>query len=127
MFTTLPPPLLSINGAHACVHRNGPVRLVASTRVQSSTVVSRIGLNTAMPALFTSASRRPKRRSTCAMAASTSAGWDTSHTMDRTSVGAARLAVVVASVVASMSRRATASPEARNFRAIASPSRARRR
>ena len=36
MLTTAPPPPSRINGAAACVHRNGPVRLTASTRDQSS-------------------------------------------------------------------------------------------
>ena len=34
--TIAPPPLSRISGAAACVHRNGPVRLTASTRDQSS-------------------------------------------------------------------------------------------
>ena len=48
-------------GAAAWVHRNGPVRLTARMRLQSSSEVSSIGLKTAMPALLTSASIRPKR------------------------------------------------------------------
>ena len=45
----------------AGVARNGPVRLTAITRCHSSSVVSSSGLNTAVPALLTSASSRPKR------------------------------------------------------------------
>ena len=61
MLTTAPPPCSRIRGAAALVHRNGPVRLTASTRLQSSSVVSSNGVNTAIPALLTNASSRPKR------------------------------------------------------------------
>ena len=63
MLTILPAPsaVRSITGAQACVQKKGPVRLVAITSFQSSAVVWRIGLKTAMPALLMSASMRPKR------------------------------------------------------------------
>ena len=64
MLTTAPPPFASITGAQAWVQRNGPVRLTAITRAHSSWVVSRSGLKTAIPALLTSASMRPKRAAT---------------------------------------------------------------
>src|ERR1700730_10277249 len=67
MLTTAPPPCSRNKGAAALVQRNGPVRLTSSTRLQSSSEVSSSGANTATPALLTSASSRPNRRSIQAM------------------------------------------------------------
>ncbi len=50
-----------ISGTQALVSRNGPVRLTSIVRWNSASEVSSAGLNTATPALFTSASSVPKR------------------------------------------------------------------
>ena len=71
MLTMAPPPLSRITGTAAWVQRNGPVRLTASVRAQSSGVVSSSGLKIAMPALLTSASSRSKRAATDATARAT--------------------------------------------------------
>ena len=68
MLTIAPPPCSRIKGTAALVQRNGPVRLTSSTRLQSASEVSSSGANTAIPALLTSASSRPKRRSISANA-----------------------------------------------------------
>ena len=85
-----PPPCSRITGAAALVQRNGPGRLTASTRFQSSSVVSSNGLNTAMPALLTSASSRPKRSLMCAIAACTAALSETSQCSASVLTGSAR-------------------------------------
>ena len=56
-----------------------PVRLTASTRLQSASDVSINGANTATPALLISASSRPKRRSISANAAATALASETSQ------------------------------------------------
>src|SRR5438067_725044 len=62
MLTIAPPPCSRIRGTAALVQMNGPVRLTASTRFQSCSLVPINGANTATPALLTSASSLPKRR-----------------------------------------------------------------
>ena len=121
MFTTLPPPWRSMTGAQACVHRKGPVRLTAITRSHSAAVCSSIGLNTATPALLTSASMRPKRAASAATAASTCAPIATSHSSASVRSGSPSAAVAFASSGASMSSRPTFQPSRRKRRATASP------
>ncbi|MGY4285317.1 hypothetical protein ACVWXO_004537 [Bradyrhizobium sp. LM2.7] len=87
---TMAPPLPSrINGTAALVQRNGPVRLTSSTRRQSASCVSISGANTAIPALLTSASSRPNRRSIVLIA-----GADRGHVRDVASQRQRRLALV---------------------------------
>ena len=69
MLTMAPP--FGISGTDALVSRKGPARFTSMVRWNSASVVSSAGLNTAWPALFTSASSCPKRAFTCAAAAST--------------------------------------------------------
>jgi len=101
----LPPEVLSITGAQAWVSRKGPVRLTASTRSHSACVVSSSGLNTAMPALFTSASIRPKRATVSLTATRTCSASATSHTT--ASVSSPSVASALASSLPSMSSSAT--------------------
>jgi hypothetical protein len=54
MLTTTPLPRSSISGSVARMVRNGPVRFTASTRFQSSSLVSSTVAATPMPATFTS-------------------------------------------------------------------------
>ncbi len=79
MLTMAPWPRWAIHAPKACVQRKAPSRLVASTVRQSSNVVSSTGLNTATPALLTSASTRPRRAITSSAACATCAGSDTSQ------------------------------------------------
>ena len=79
MLTIAPPPCSRIRGAAALVQINGPVRLTCRMRLQSSSEVSSNGANTAMPALLTSASSRPKRALTDAMAFATAFASETSQ------------------------------------------------
>ncbi len=121
MFTTAPPPVSAISGAAACVIRKGPVRFTASTRFHSSAVVSRMGLNTAVPALFTNASSRPKRSRTAAAADAPVAGSATSAGMASVASGRAIAAMAASSSAASMSSSATRHPSARKRRVAARP------
>ena len=89
----------------------------------SSKVVSVSGLKTATPALFTSASIRPKRCAACANAFVTCCGSDTSQVIasTRSPCSRASAAPASASTGASMSTSTAASPRDRNILAIASP------
>ena len=69
MFTIAAP--FGISGTAALTIRNGPVRFTSMVRWNSASVVSSAGLNTAVPALLTSASSAPNSRFTRASAAST--------------------------------------------------------
>jgi hypothetical protein len=79
MLTIAPPPCSRIKGTAALVQMNGPVRLTASTRFQSSSDVCISGANTATPALLTSASSLPKRLATVSIATVTALASDTSQ------------------------------------------------
>ena len=100
MLTTAPPPNSRISGTAALVHRNGPVRLTASTRFQSSSDVSSSGANTAIPALLTSASSRPNRAPTLATASATAPASETSQGSAIVESGFARSATAPCSKVA---------------------------
>ncbi|MET4481924.1 hypothetical protein ABIB66_006485 [Bradyrhizobium sp. F1.13.3] len=97
------------------------MRLTSSTRRQSVSDVSISGANTAMPALLTSASSRPNRRSSIAIAAATAAASETSQV--NASVVSSRPISATArpSSSPSMSSSATRQPSVKNFFAVASP------
>ena len=92
---------------NAWLHRNAPSRLVPSTWRHSANEVSSAGLNTATPALFTSASTRPHLAITAAAASATESGLDTSHGTASTRCGSANAASAAARVAPSLSSRAT--------------------
>src|SRR6266851_2518052 len=121
MLTIAPPPCSRISGAAALVHRNGPVRLTVSTRFQSSSDVSSSGANTATPALLTSASSRPKRRSISAIALATALASETSQCSPSVLPAAASASTLFHNNSPSMSSSATLQPSARNRFATASP------
>jgi hypothetical protein len=54
-----PPPPVRINGAAACMPRNAPVRLTASSAFHRSSEVSAMAVRLMMPALLTRMSSRP--------------------------------------------------------------------
>src|SRR6185295_12449582 len=121
MLTIAPPPCSRIRGAAALVQINGPVRLTCRMRLQSSSEVSRIGANTATPALLISASSRPKRALTDATAFATALASETSQCSSSVWSGSARPATAPRSNSPSMSSSATRQPSARNRLAVASP------
>jgi len=121
MLTMAPPPVSAISGAASCVIRKGPVRLTAMTRFHSASVVSSSGLNTAVPALLTSASSRPKRAVSAAKAASTALGSETSQGSASVASGRPSAATACASSSLSMSSRPTLQPSSRKRREVASP------
>src|SRR6185437_932880 len=90
--TTAPPPCSHIKGTAALVQRNGPVRLTERIRLQSASEVSSKGANTATPALLTSASSRPKRSATRAIALVTAVASQTSQLSASASSGSSRAA-----------------------------------
>jgi len=116
-----PPPCSRIRGTAALVQMNGPVRLTSSTRFQSSSEVSSSGANTAMPALLTSASSRPKRRSISAIALRTAPASETSQCNPSALPGALSAATLFHNISPSISSSATRQPSARNRSATASP------
>jgi hypothetical protein len=95
--------------------------LTASTRLQSSSEVSSSGANTAIPALLTNASRRPKRRFTPAIAAATAAASETSQCSASVASGLASAATAPSSNSRSISSSATRQSSARKRRATANP------
>src|SRR4051794_39740759 len=121
MLTIAPPPCSRISGAAALVQRNGPVRLTASTLLQSSSEVSSSGANTAIPALLTSASSRPNRVPTFAIASVTALASETSQCSPSVSPALASASTLCHNNSPSMSSNATRQPSARNRFATASP------
>ncbi len=121
MLTIAPPPCSRIRGAAALVQINGPVRLTCRMRLQSSSEVSSKGANTAMPALLISASSRPKRALTAAMAFATALASETSQCSSSVLSASASAATAPCSNSPSMSSSATRQPSARNRLAVASP------
>src|SRR3954462_10471144 len=60
VLTIAPPPLASINGISYLRHKKTPRRFTSTTRFQSSTVVSAVGVGgCSTPALLKAKSRRP--------------------------------------------------------------------
>ena len=108
-------------GTAALVQRNGPVRLTARIRFQSSSVVSSSGAKLAMPALLMSASSRPKRCASASMAAFTAPASETSQHSAIASSGRPSAVTASASCLSSMSSSATRQPSFRNRVAVARP------
>src|ERR1700737_1727690 len=121
MLTIAPPPCSRIRGAAALEHRNGPVRFTAMIRLQSASLVSSTGANTATPALLTRASSRPNRSITAAIAAATAAASETSQVIASVLFGSFSAATALACSSPSMSSSATRHPSARKRLAVASP------
>lgn len=116
-----PPPESRISGTAAWVIRNGPVRFTSITRCHSSGVVSISGLNTAIPALLTSASRRPNRSVTAAISRATDSRSATSQCSAMVRSGSASACIAARSPSSSRSSSATDQPSARKRLAAASP------
>ena len=121
MLTIAPPPLSRMIGATSCVIRNGPVRFTASTRCHSSSVTSSSGLNTAMPALLTSASMRPKRSCACRTAFCTESASETSASTASASSARSSAFTVARTSSPRTSSSATCQPSSRKRFAAASP------
>src|SRR5882724_2470196 len=78
MLITVPPPALIMCGTQAWVQMNAPSSTTASTRCQSSSLISPNGVSIRTAALFTSASMRPKRLSVASTISDTARGSVTS-------------------------------------------------
>ena len=86
-----------IIGRTACrATRNAPVRLVAMTASQSSSLIRSSSVSRVMPAFATSTSTLPRAASTWANAASTWPGSVTSHDTPNTPVGTSPVRYVAA-------------------------------
>ena len=108
-----PPPAATIGRAAAREQMNTAVRLTSTTACHSATLSSSVGRRSAMPALLTRMSSRPKRAITRATAASTAASSLTSTCSTRCSTpSAASLPLAGASASASRSKRTGRTPSA---------------
>src|SRR3954470_4115898 len=123
VFTTTPPPRRTICAISCFMHTKVPRRLMSRMRSHSSSSISCSGCALfSTPALLKAMSSRPNRSTTCATAASTCSGIETSHAITSTSPPACfRAASVSLRATAVRSRMATRAPSAAKASAVARP------